>query len=98
MFKIVVTSPEVKEIKGVSAKGRAWTMRFQRAYLATVDRDGVVGPIPDRFEFLLPDDVATGYAPGEYSLHPSSLAVGLDGKLVLQPFLSPLKVAPAARA
>jgi len=97
MFKIVVTSSEVKEVKGTSAKGRAWTMRFQRAYFAAVDRDGVVGPIPDRFEFLLPDDITTGYTPGEYALHPSSLAVGLDGKLTLSPRLVPLKVAPAAK-
>jgi len=95
MIEIIITSPEVKELKGIAkVSQKPYHLRIQTAYAATVNRDtGEVSEIPDKFEILLDGDQAP-YARGKYQLAPSSLYVSREGRLELVPRLAPVP-APA---
>lgn len=93
MIKIAITSPDVREMKGVGkASGKPYHMRIQTAHAFTVDKDGVVAEFPDKFEIALDAEQAP-YQRGAYTLHPASLYVGREGRIELRPRLVP--VAPA---
>lgn len=90
MIKIVVTSPEIREMKGVGkTSGRPYHMRIQTAHAFPVDRDGVIGEFPDKFEIALDADQSP-YPRGSYTLQPSALYVSRDGKLEVRPRLTPM--------
>lgn len=81
MIKIAITSPDVREMKGVGkTSGKPYHMRFQKAFAFTVDKDGVISEFPDKFEIILEDGQAP-YARGSYSLGAASIFVNRDGNL-----------------
>lgn len=90
MILITVAQSSVRELKGVSkTTQRPYHMRFQTGYAHTVDKDGNKPPFPEKFEIILdPDEPA--YAPGEYTLHPSTLYVDRDGRLQCGVRLTPV--------
>jgi hypothetical protein len=88
MIKIVVDSSEIVERRGVSkTSGNDYHLRIQTAYAFTVKDSGAVSQFPDKFEILLEKDVAP-YAPGNYTLAPSAVFVGRDGRIELRPRLT----------
>lgn len=98
MIKIVITSPEVRNMKGIGkTSGKPYDMNFQTGYAFTQDKNtGLVAEFPDKFEFTL----ETGQAPypkGNYTLSPSALYVGRDGHIEVTTRLVPL-AAPRAAA
>lgn len=96
MIKIVITSPEIREMKGVGkTSGKPYHMRFQTGHAFTVDKEGVMAEFPDKFEIVLEAD-QTPYARGSYTLQPSALFVSRDGRLEVRPWLAPVAV-PAAK-
>lgn len=94
MLKVTILKPDLKEIKGTSAAGKPYHLRIQTAYASTIDDDGVVSEIPEKFEVLLDADQAA-YPRGIYSLQPSSLTVDRDGRLAVRPRFSPIPVTAA---
>ena len=90
MIKIAITSPEIKELKGVGkVSGKPYHMRIQTAHAFTVNADGVVGEFPDKFEIAL-DEGQFPYQRGTYTLSPSSVYVSRDGKFECRPRLVPV--------
>lgn len=75
MIKIQVTSAPIDEKTGVSPKsGKPYRIRTQKGYAFVVDKNGVIAEIPEKFDIQL-EDAAVPYAPGFYTLQPSSLRV-----------------------
>ena len=62
----------------------------QTAYLHSVNENGERGPVPDKFEIVLPRGVTVGSQPGLYTLHPSALYVDRNGRLQVSARLAPL--------
>ena len=94
MIKIFITSPVVRNMKGIGkTSGKPYDINFQAAHAFTVDKDGVVGEFPDKFEIML-ENGQVGYPRGYYTLSPSSLIVSRDGNLEVRPRLLPV-AAPA---
>lgn len=82
MIHIVVTSPDIRELKGTGkTSGKPYHLRIQTAHGYTVNEDGTVTEFPDKFEIVLRDG-ETPFARGKYTLHPSSLVVK-DGRLTV---------------
>ena len=80
-MKIEIQSTDVDVRSGTSSRtGKAFTMRQQTAYL---HHDGQ--PYPVRFLLTLGDTQAP-YAPGFYTLNPSSIRVGRFNDLELDRF------------
>lgn len=78
MIKIVVSSPDFREMKGVGkTSGKPYHMRIQTAHAFTVSTDGVVAEFPDKFEIALEDNQVP-YPRGVYTLAPSSVSVSRD--------------------
>jgi Helix-destabilising protein len=95
MIKIVVTSPDIREMKGVGkTSGKPYHMRFQTGHAFTVDKDGVVAEFPDKFEIILEADQVP-YARGSYTLQPSAVFVSREGRLELRPRLAPVAASTA---
>lgn len=97
MIKVVISNPEVREMKGVGkVSGKPYHMRFQTAHAYTMDKDGVVAEFPDKFEITLEDGQAP-YARGHFQLSPSSVYVSREGRMEMRPRLVPV-AAPAKPA
>ncbi len=97
MIKIKITSPDVREMKGIGkTSGKPYHMRFQTGYAYTVDKAGVVVEFPDKFEISLEADEAP-YARGDYMLAPSAVFVNRDGRLDMRPRLQPVPTTNVAR-
>lgn len=95
MIKIAITSPEIREMKGVGkTSGKPYHLRFQTAHAFTVDEDGAVAEFPDKFEIILNEGQAP-YARGYYQLQPSSLYVSREGRIECSPRLAPMAAAAA---
>lgn len=95
MIKIVVTRPEVKELKGIGREsGKPYHIRTQVAHAYTQDPEGNVLELPDKFELFLDPDQAP-FPRGQYTLHPSAIYVNREGRLSITPRLAP--VAPATK-
>lgn len=98
MIKVTVYQQPVREMSGTAREsGKPYHMRIQTAYAHIVDEQGTALPVPEKFEIILDKD-AQPFAPGEYTLHPSSLYLDRNGKLTLSPRLAPLRAKPAASA
>ena len=97
MTKIFITTPTVRNMKGIGGtSGKPYDINFQTGHAYTVGEDGVVAEIPDKFEFML----ASGQLPyprGNYTLAPSAVQVGRDGKLIVIPRLIAVPVAVASK-
>lgn len=91
MIKIRITSPDIREMKGIGKTSqKPYHMRFQTGYAYTVDAStGAVVEFPDKFEITLEDGQAP-YARGEYTLAPSAVFVNRDGRLDMRPRLAPV--------
>lgn len=90
---IEVKSPIVTDISGTSKAGKPYHIRKQAAYAFTYDQTGKVNDYPERIEFSLADGQEP-FAPGRYTLHPSSFFVGDFHQLSIgRPVLHPLKAA-----
>lgn len=80
MLTIVVTKPEIRELRGTGkTSGKPYHLRIQTCHAYTVDAEGVQAEFPEKFEIMLRDSEQP-YPRGKYSLHPASLAVK-DGRL-----------------
>jgi len=87
MTKIVVPSPEVREMKGIGkTSGKPYHMRIQTAYLYPCDDAGTFGEFPDKFEISLEENQQP-YPRGHYQLHPSSVRISRDGRIEVRPRL-----------
>lgn len=93
MIKIAVSSPEIREMKGIGkTSGKPYHMRIQTAHAYTVDeKTGQVAEFPDKFEIALDAD-QTPYSRGHYTLSPSAVYVGRDGRMEIRPRLVPVAV------
>ena len=93
MIKIAITSPEIREMKGIGkVSGKPYHMRIQTAHAFTVSPDGVVAEFPDKFEIAL-DEGQIPYPRGHYTLSPSAVFVGREGRMEVRPRLVPLAAA-----
>lgn len=96
MIKIAITSPEIREMKGIGkTSGKPYHMRIQNAHAFTVDKDGTVAEFPDKFEIALDADQLP-YARGHYTLSPAAVFVSRDGRLEVRPRLIPVVAAAKA--
>lgn len=95
MIKVSIPSATLRLMEGIGkASGKPYKLAFQDAYFHTIDKDGSVAPFPQRVEIFAPKDAngnPVAHQPGEYQLAPSSIYVGRDGKLVIEPVLVPLR-------
>lgn len=91
MIKIVISSPDIKELKGIAkGTGNPYHMRIQTAHAFTVAPEtGVVSEFPDKFEISLEKEQAP-YARGAYTLSPSAVFVGREGRMEVRPRLIPV--------
>ena len=96
MIKIAITTSDIREMKGVGkVSGKPYHMRIQTAHAFTVSPEGVLSEFPDKFEIALDAD-QTPYARGNYTLSPSAVFVGRDGRMEVRPRLVPVAAAKAA--
>lgn len=87
MLTIAITSPEIREMKGIGkTSNKPYHMRIQTAHAFTVNVDGVLSEFPDKFEIAL-EDGQFPYARGKYQLADSSLTVSREGRLEVRPRL-----------
>lgn len=90
MIQIVITSSDLKELKGTAkGSGKPYHLRIQTAYAFPIDKDGVIAEMPDKFEILLEADQVP-FPRGKYQLQPSSISVSRDGRLEVRPRLAPM--------
>jgi len=88
---IQVHSASLRQIDYTDKKtGQPARLLTQTAYLHTVNENGEKGPVPDKFEIVLPKGVAIGTPPGLYTLHPSAVYVDRNGRLSVSPRLAPV--------
>lgn len=96
MIKIAITSPEIREMKGIGkTSGKPYHMRIQTGHAFTISPDGVVAEFPDKFEIALEENQPP-YARGAYTLSPSAVQVSRDGRLECRPRLVPAPVVKSA--
>lgn len=93
MLKVTVSSHSPAVVRYTDKRtGELREILKQTAYLHAVDADGRLGEFPDKFEFFVPRERdGLPYAPGEYTLHPSAIAVTRDGALSCAVRLTPVK-------
>lgn len=95
MIKIIVTSPDISEKKGIGkVSGKPYHLRIQKCHAFTVDASGVVAEFPDKFETMLDADQAP-YPRGTYTLAPNSVYVNREGSLDIRARLVPVAAAVA---
>lgn len=96
MIKIAITSPDIREMKGIGkTSGKPYHMRFQTGHAFTVSADGAVAEFPDKFEISL-EDGQLPYARGTYTLSPSAVFVNRDGRMDVRPRLVPVAAKSAS--
>lgn len=98
MLSVKVVSAALRIQPYTDKKGLPATLPFQTAYVFTVDDEGKPALYPEKLEFIPPRDLAghpAPYAPGDYTLHPSAVYIGRDGRLAAQMRLTPAKSRPA---
>lgn len=94
MIKVLIHKGDVRLINYTDKRdGSPRQLRAMEGYAFTVNSQGEPSPYPEKFEFLLEKDQAP-VAPGEYTLHPSSLYVDRQNKLALAVRLAPVKASP----
>lgn len=90
MIKIEIDNPEVRTKSGVSARtGKPYTIREQKGYAYLCDREGKPNKHPSTLVITLGDDQPP-YAPGFYTLSPSSFYTDRFDNLALSPVLVPV--------
>lgn len=95
MITIAITSPEIREMKGIGkTSGKPYHMRIQTAYAFTMSADGVLADFPDKFEIAL-EEGQFPYVRGKYHLADSSVKVSRDGRLEVRPALVAIPAATA---
>jgi len=93
---IQIHSASLREIAYTDKRtGQPARLITQTAYLHTVNENGERGPVPDKFEIVLPKGQTVAYPVGLYTLHPSAVYVDRNGRLSVSPRLAP---APAPKA
>lgn len=97
MIKIAISTPDIREMKGVGkTSGKPYHMRIQTAHAYTVDPStGAVIEFPDKFEIALDADQPP-YLRGHYTLSPSAVFVGREGRMEIRPRLVPVAAGKAA--
>ncbi len=108
MLKVSILSPVAKAITWGAKPGReAGSMRVQEAWVYQVQRDGTPEPFPVKVEISLDrakvdaggrvlEPEQAPYVRGDYTLHPSSVYVGRDGRPAVSLRLTPMQP-PATR-
>ena len=97
MIKIAISSPDIREMKGIGkTSGKPYHMRIQTGHAFTVDQStGQVSEFPDKFEIALDADQPP-YVRGHYTLSPSAVFVGREGRMEIRPRLVPVAAKQAA--
>jgi len=99
MIRITVAQGTPRAITYTDKKGQPAKFYVQTVYLHTVDKDGNTPLYPEKAEIGLDRDDNGNplfYAPGEYTLHPSSVFVDRNGRPALSVRLAPVKAKAAA--
>jgi hypothetical protein len=94
MLNVKILSPRLRVQPYTDKKGQPATLSFQEAWVYTVDHEGKPGPFPEKLEFIPPRDEqnqVAAYSPGDYTLHPSAVYIGRDGRLAASLRLTPQK-------
>lgn len=91
-IKIRVLNDKVNILKGTGKEsGKPYEMHIQTGYAFTVDAEGQIAEIPEKFEFVLPrgadGNIVKPLGRGDYTLGPSSFYVDRNGRLSLNPRL-----------
>jgi hypothetical protein len=98
MIKIEIESAEVKTKSGVSARtGKPYSMREQKGYVYTCDRDGKPNRHPNTLVLTLREDQQP-YAAGFYTLSPASFYTNKYDQLEVSPVLVAVPVAAVKAA
>lgn len=89
-IKIRILSDKINVLKGVGKEsGKPYEMHIQTGYAYTVDADGQVSEIPEKFEFILPKDqdglISKPLPRGDYAISPASFYVDRNARLSLNP-------------
>lgn len=90
MIKIRILTDKVQTLKGVGkTSGKPYELHIQTGYAYTVDADGAVAEIPEKFEFILPSDeqglISKPLPRGDYTIGACSFFVDRNGRLALNP-------------
>lgn len=97
-IKVRILADKVQVLKGIGKTGKPYELHIQTGYAYTVDADGQVAEIPEKFEFVLPDDgqggISRPFQRGDYTLSPASFYVSRDGRLAINPRFVPVAVSP----
>lgn len=98
MLQIEIKTNHILTRSGTSRKtGQPYLLREQEAWIHLQGTDGALHPYPTRMVISLADDQPP-YAPGTYTLSPSSLFVGAFSRLTLGRLALVPAPAPAIKA
>lgn len=98
MIKVEITSGQVEEKRGVSARsGKPYAIREQEAWFHTCDKSGAPRAHPERGVVVIEDNDRP-YPPGVYTICPSSLFMGRFGSPDIRVRLRPIAAAAGVPA
>lgn len=90
MIKIRILTDKTQHLKGIGrSSGKPYDMHIQTAYAFTIDRDGTVSEIPEKFEFVLDQDQSP-FPRGDYTLTPDAVYIDRNGRMGINPKFKPL--------
>lgn len=90
MIKIRILTDKTQHLKGVGkASGKPYDMHLQTGYAFTIDGDGTVSEIPEKFEFVL-DQEQPPFQRGDYTLTPDAVYIDRNGRMGINPKLKPV--------
>ena len=90
MIKIRILTDKTQHLKGVGkASGKPYDMHLQTAYAFTIDGDGTVSEIPEKFEFVLEQEQPP-FQRGDYTLTPDAVYIDRNGRMGINPKLKPV--------
>lgn len=97
MIKIRILNDKVQHLAGVGkTSGKPYELNIQTGYAYTVDGDGQVAEIPEKFEFILDRDQSP-LKRGEYTLSPDAIYVDRNGRIAINPRLVPVQAAAGVK-
>lgn len=83
--RITVPALPLRVIDYKDKHGEPAKLYTQTVYVHTVDREGKALPFPEKAEILMPKGRTTPIPAGEFTLHPSAIQVGRDGRIEVLP-------------
>jgi hypothetical protein len=90
MIKVRILTDKTQHLKGIGkASGKPYDMHLQTAYAFTIDGDGTVSEIPEKFEFVL-EQGQLPFPRGDYTVTPDAIFVDRNGRMGINPKLKPV--------